>query len=76
MPTIITLATGKWLHVMEGPDHVHDRIVASGGGLTRFDVLSGDDTRQVFVNPAHVVSFQEERPSVYEQPFVDVIPEG
>ena len=73
MPTVITLATGKWLLVTEGPDHVRDRIVAGRGGMTRFDVLLGDETRQVFVNPAHVVSFEEEPRSAYEPPSVDVI---
>ena len=52
MPTVITLATGKWLLVTEGPDDVRDRIVAGRGGMTRFDFLLGDETKQVFVNPA------------------------
>ena len=41
--------------------------------MTRFDVLLGDETKQVFVNPAHVVSFEEEPRSAYEPPSVDVI---
>ena len=41
--------------------------------MTRFDVLLGDETKKVFVNPAHVVSFEEEPRSAFEPPSVDVI---
>jgi hypothetical protein len=62
MPSAIYFANGKDVEVTEDPDALSSRLHEHGRLPVRFEVRGGGETKVVYVNPQHILYFEETPP--------------